>query len=81
MEKLKFRRQQRSGYVTTEGFWADPENYFEDFVWPQYLLYNQNFFKGSIPGIISLSSDFGGIEKMVQDAVNLISERVNSSLN
>ena len=79
-EKLKFRRQQRSGYVTTEGYWADPENYFDDFVWPQYVKYNKNFFNGNIPGIISLSSDSGGIEKMVQDAVNLICERIQDSL-
>lgn len=30
------RRSKRSGYVTLEGFWADPPGYVEDVVWPNY---------------------------------------------
>lgn len=31
------RRNRRSGYVTLEGFWADPPGYVEDVVWPNYV--------------------------------------------
>ena len=31
------RRGRRSGYVTLEGFWADPEGYVEDVVWPGFV--------------------------------------------
>lgn len=30
------RREARIGYVTVEGFWADPEGYAADVVWPNY---------------------------------------------
>ena len=30
------RRERRNGYVTLEGFWADPPGYFEEVVWPGY---------------------------------------------
>jgi len=30
------RRTKRTGYVTLEGFWADPPGYVEDVVWPNY---------------------------------------------
>lgn len=30
------RRAKRTGYVTLEGFWADPPGYVEDVVWPNY---------------------------------------------
>lgn len=35
--KLRERRYARSGYVTQEGFWQDPEGYFEDVVWPEFV--------------------------------------------
>ena len=31
------RRAARNGYVTAEGFWTDPEGYFEEVVWPNYV--------------------------------------------
>lgn len=31
------RRGRRSGYVTIEGFWEDPEGYVEDVVWRNYV--------------------------------------------
>ncbi len=68
-EELKKRREQRKGYVTTEGgYWADPVGYFEDFVWPQYLLYNQSVFKGQIKNLTRLSSQ-QGISTMVHDSI------------
>jgi nicotinamide/nicotinate riboside kinase len=33
----KSRRKARSGYVTLEGFWADPPGYVDDVVWPNYV--------------------------------------------
>ena len=31
------RRGRRKGYVTLEGYWADPEGYVEDVVWPGFV--------------------------------------------
>ncbi|CAG8480897.1 7679_t:CDS:2 [Diversispora eburnea] len=39
---LKKRREERKGYVTREGYWIDPPNYFDDVVWPEYVKYNNN---------------------------------------
>lgn len=33
----KTRREARSGYVTLEGFWADPPGYVYKIVWPNYV--------------------------------------------
>jgi nicotinamide/nicotinate riboside kinase len=33
----KRRRESRNGYVTLEGFWEDPEGYFDRVVWPNYV--------------------------------------------
>lgn len=35
--EAKRRRERRNGYVTLEGFWRDPEGYFEDVVWPGWV--------------------------------------------
>lgn len=35
--KAKARREARSGYVTLEGFWADPPGYVDKIVWPNYV--------------------------------------------
>lgn len=37
-EDAKRRREQRNGYVTLEGFWEDPEGYFDQVVWPNYVV-------------------------------------------
>ncbi|KAG0262784.1 Nuclear actin-protein involved in chromatin remodeling [Mortierella polycephala] len=37
---LKERRESRKGYATLEGYWEDPPGYFDDVVWPNYLIYN-----------------------------------------
>ncbi len=31
------RRNRRNGYITIEGFWQEPEGYFDRFVWPNYM--------------------------------------------
>lgn len=36
-EDAKRRREKRNGYVTLEGFWEDPEGYFDEVVWPNYV--------------------------------------------
>ncbi|KAF5024961.1 hypothetical protein F66182_2912 [Fusarium sp. NRRL 66182] len=36
-EKAKGRREARDGYVTLEGFWADPPGYVDKIVWPNYV--------------------------------------------
>lgn len=33
----KARREARDGYVTLEGFWADPPGYVDKIVWPNYV--------------------------------------------
>jgi nicotinamide/nicotinate riboside kinase len=35
--KAKARREERSGYVTLEGFWEDPPGYVDKIVWPNYV--------------------------------------------
>ncbi|CAF9912481.1 ribosylnicotinamide kinase [Imshaugia aleurites] len=35
-EDAKARRKRRNGYVTLEGFWIDPEGYFDMVVWMGY---------------------------------------------
>ncbi|KAK3806000.1 MAG: P-loop containing nucleoside triphosphate hydrolase protein [Linnemannia elongata] len=42
---LKDRRESRKGYATLEGYWEDPPGYFDDIVWPNYLIYNEPFAK------------------------------------
>ncbi|CAB4374212.1 unnamed protein product [Rhizophagus irregularis] len=41
-DTLKTRRENRSVYVTIEGFWVDPPNYFDDIVWPNYAKANKH---------------------------------------
>ena len=41
------RRTKRTGYVTLEGFWADPPGYVEDVVWPNYARDHAWLFKDS----------------------------------
>lgn len=41
---LKLRRSKRAGYSTVAGFWVDPPNYFDDFVWPAYEKYHNYLF-------------------------------------
>lgn len=42
---LKARREARSGYVTLEGFWKDPQGYFDECVWPEYVANHRHFFQ------------------------------------
>lgn len=67
---LKDRREQRSGYVTLEGFWQDPEHYFEDCVWPEYVKSHGKLFQD------------GNVEGSVKDDVRVVVDRrVDMSLD
>ncbi|CAH6719028.1 nicotinamide riboside kinase [[Candida] jaroonii] len=43
-ETLKTRRSKRKGYSTVAGFWVDPPNYFDDYVWPAYEKFHKHLF-------------------------------------
>ncbi len=50
-EQTLARRAARSGYVTLEGFWADPPGFVEDVVWPNYILYHSWMYEdGNVDG-------------------------------
>ncbi|KAF7545742.1 hypothetical protein G7Z17_g8937 [Cylindrodendrum hubeiense] len=44
--KAKARREARDGYVTLEGFWADPPGYVDKIVWPNYIKEHAWMFEG-----------------------------------
>jgi nicotinamide/nicotinate riboside kinase len=44
--KAKARREARDGYVTLEGFWADPPGYVDKIVWPNYVAEHSWMFQG-----------------------------------
>jgi nicotinamide/nicotinate riboside kinase len=52
-ETAKKRREARSGYVTLEGFWADPPGYVDKIVWPNYVKDHKYMFRdGNVEGEI-----------------------------
>jgi nicotinamide/nicotinate riboside kinase len=59
-ETAKKRREARSGYVTLEGFWADPPGYVDKIVWPNYVNDHKYLFHdGNVEGKVN--------EKLVDD--------------
>ena len=42
----KHRRENRTGYVTLEGFWEDPPGYVDQVVWPNYVKDHAFLFEG-----------------------------------
>ncbi|UNI16098.1 ribosylnicotinamide kinase [Purpureocillium takamizusanense] len=44
--RAKARREARDGYVTLEGFWADPPGYVDAVVWPNYVEEHAWMFEG-----------------------------------
>lgn len=40
----KERRESRDGYNTADGFWTDPEGYFDNIVWPNHVQYHRHIF-------------------------------------
>jgi len=60
-EKLKERREARSGYVTLEGFWEDPPEYFDKIVWKSYVKDHRHLFEnGDVGG--SLRDDVPNLQ-------------------
>lgn len=54
-ETLQKRREGRSGYITTSGFWVDPPNYFRDVVWPGFVDNHKHLFvNGDVDGKVDL---------------------------
>lgn len=53
-ETAKKRREARSGYVTLEGFWADPPGYVDKIVWPNYVNDHKYLFHdGNVEGNVN----------------------------
>lgn len=52
-KEAKERRERRNGYVTLEGFWKDPEGYFEEVVWPGFVREHAWVFEGGdVEGVV-----------------------------
>ncbi|KAG7407363.1 Nicotinamide riboside kinase [Fusarium oxysporum f. sp. rapae] len=93
-EKAKKRREARDGYVTLEGFWADPPGYVDKIVWPNYVEEHAWMFEdGDVEGKfntdvldkegIKVQSDVsadGDIEKTFEWAVNTILEELGKQV-
>ncbi|KAH6656335.1 P-loop containing nucleoside triphosphate hydrolase protein [Truncatella angustata] len=55
--KATQRREARDGYVTLEGFWADPPGYVDKIVWPNYAEAHAWLFEdGNVEGKLKESS-------------------------
>lgn len=74
-ETLVKRREARGGYATAEGtVWQDPPTYFDDVVWPAYVLAHHNLFEeGDVEHgkLIKTQSDREGDGGAVRDLVLL----------
>jgi nicotinamide/nicotinate riboside kinase len=57
-DALLERRNSREGYETIEGFWKDPENYFELSVYPSYLRFYKNIHESVQLSHNSINSQF-----------------------
>ncbi|EWG52522.1 hypothetical protein FVEG_16986 [Fusarium verticillioides 7600] len=93
-EKAKKRREARDGYVTLEGFWADPPGYVDKIVWPNYVEEHAWMFEdGDVEGKfktdvldkegIKVQSDVsadGDIEKTFEWTVNTILEELGKQV-
>lgn len=72
-EMLKTRREARAGYATEEGFWVDPPGYFDQIVWPQYVLSHKHLFvDGNVDGVLSQDSVDSGLQDIFNDATKPI---------
>lgn len=82
-EDAKARRERRNGYVTLEGFWEDPEGYFDGVVWPNYVREHGALVEGGGEGVGSLDgqrvwlSDPGwGLEECLEWVVGVLGREV-----
>ena len=70
---LMARRNARKGYITIDGYWEEPIGYFENYVWPEYLKYNEKVLQ-DIHGtrFKTINSDDASIEETVLKAIEAI---------
>jgi nicotinamide/nicotinate riboside kinase len=59
------RRANRTGYVTLEGFWADPPGYVEDVVWPGFVRDGGWMFKSNVDQSGQGEEDEGEIDEEI----------------
>lgn len=53
---LKYRRENRNGYVTIEGLWTDPPGYFDLMVWPAYYAAHKHLFLDSLCTVVDTAA-------------------------
>jgi uridine kinase len=91
-ETLLGRREARSGYVTLEGYWVDPPGYFQNYVWPAYLEFNDKILSllrkssvetcarledsTSLKNILAINSQNMDIGQMVDQALDYIDAQI-----
>lgn len=81
-DTLRTRREARPGYVTAEGFWTDPPNYFRDIVWPAFCRTHEQFFLGEVGGTIKQDVLSGlNIKAFKNEVGTLLFDLVNWSLD
>lgn len=78
--KMKARREARDGYVTLEGFWADPPGYVDKIVWPNYVQEHEFMFKdGNVEGEFRMEVlNAQGIKVMNEENVDVDMEKMLS---
>ncbi|CAG8592239.1 2112_t:CDS:2 [Dentiscutata erythropus] len=81
---LKKRREERAGYVTVDGYWKDPPNYFDTMVWPNYIKCHRHLFQGyseiKLNELVVLNSkDIRDIRTNLEMAVENILEFIKSN--
>jgi nicotinamide/nicotinate riboside kinase len=76
---LKSRRESRKGYVTLQGYWVDPPNYFDRIVWPQYILWNDHLLHDDTrdPTIQVLDTDSTSSKDITNIAIKSLFHRYN----
>ncbi|KAI9297735.1 P-loop containing nucleoside triphosphate hydrolase protein [Neoconidiobolus thromboides FSU 785] len=79
-DTLLQRRNSRDGYETKEGFWKDPENYFEKIVWPSFLKYYSKFIRYNQNDISHNHEPFG-LALVDTNPPHTVSDSVTSLLN
>ncbi|KAI9351389.1 hypothetical protein BDR26DRAFT_914718 [Obelidium mucronatum] len=93
---LKQRRESRFSYVTLEGTWQDPPNYFSQFVFPAYEQFNSRILAKLEPtesfqtvaisngcdtiDVFAINSGIAGISEMVSRAVEVVLANVEAEM-
>ncbi|ODV60596.1 ribosylnicotinamide kinase [Ascoidea rubescens DSM 1968] len=72
-DQLKSRRLNRNGYITSDGLWIDPPNYFDDLVWPSYIKYHKHLFEND-------DMERGELSVNYKDSIQLLDLNSHQSL-